>query len=187
MLKRGGFIYNMRIFIAIRLEDRIISNLKELADSLSPNFVKARMTAFENYHITLQFIGESDRKTFNQAVLAVKETAASAERFSVITNGPGSFKRKNKHIFYCGVGITPQLMKIHENIKQNLRKNGVSFNDGRFTPHITLAREAVIEDGYPDVQYEPVEIKVNEIHLMESTRINGKLTYISRYKAELGG
>ena len=177
----------MRIFIAIRLNNDIKSHLKNITKNLSPFFERARFSRVENYHITIRFIGEADRVEYEKIVSAVKNTAPVFDKFSITTGSPGSFKRKNKHIFYCSLENSDKLKEIHDFLNIELDKSGIVSGRVRFSPHITLAREVVLSDDYHGIEYEARKIDVREIAVMESTRINGKLTYIPRFTLELGG
>jgi 2'-5' RNA ligase len=86
----------MRIFVAILLDNNIKSHIKDMSDKLSRYFEKARFTRTENYHITVKFIGETDRKGFEKTVSAVKNIAPEVGKFAIKTSGPGSFKRRNQ-------------------------------------------------------------------------------------------
>jgi len=177
----------MRIFIAIRLNNDIKSHLKNITENLSPFFERARFSRVENYHITIRFIGEANRAEYEKIVSAVKKTAPAFDRFSLTVSSPGSFKRKNKHIFYCGLENSDKLKELHDFLNIELDKAGIVSGNVKFSPHITLAREVVLSEGYNGIDYETRNINVREISIMESTRINGKLTYIPRFTAELGG
>ncbi len=177
----------MRIFIAIRLNNDIKSHLKNITDRLSPFFEKARFSLVENYHITIKFIGETDRTGYEKIVSAVKSAAPEIEKFDINTGGPGSFRRRKRHIFYCSLKNANSLQKLHDVICIELRKKGIKADNVGFSPHITLAREVVLSDEYNGIEFESKKINVEKIAVMESTRINGKLTYIPRFTVELGG
>lgn len=177
----------MRIFIAIKLNNEVKSHIKRLSDNLAPYFEKARFSHIENYHITIKFIGETNRSGFEKVVSVVKRAAAGINRFAIRTGGPGSFKRRNRHIFYCSVNNSENLQRLHDLVCRELEDIGLKSDSVKFSPHITIAREVLLYDGNPEIEYESKEINVNEITVMESTRINGKLTYIPRFTVELGG
>lgn len=158
-----------------------------MTKQLVPYFSKARYSHTENYHITLKFIGEVGRDEFNKIIEAVKAAAIEVEKFVIWTKGAGSFQKKNKHIFYCSTEDSVNLQKLYSILDRELKNTEVEFNDGKFTPHITLAREAVLLNEFPKIEFEKNEIEVNSISVMESTRVNGKLTYIPQFTAKLKG
>ena len=176
----------MRIFIAVQLDNNTKSHLKSMIHSLEPNFIKARYTEPENYHITLQFIGDADKSTFNRTAAALKRASALNQSLTIFTEGTRSFRKGRKHIIYCSTAESSKLKKLQVDVCNELKKSGVEFREGKFTPHITLAREAVLIDEFPELSFQKQKINISAIHLMESTRINGKLTYISRVAVKLG-
>ena len=176
----------MRIFIAVRLRQDVILYLKHLSENLSVDFEKARFTRPENYHITLKFIGETDRRTYDKIIKATKNTAGGIKKFIVKTSDADSFKRKNKHIFYCSLNDSGELMDLYNLLYRNLKAEGLDMADGKYNPHITLAREVVLKSTYKCKILESVDIDVDSISVMESTRVNGKLTYVPRYSIGLG-
>lgn len=177
----------MRIFIAIQLEKYTKSHLNDMTKELMPYFSKAKYTYIENYHITLNFIGEISSEKFNSIITAIKIAASEVHKFVICTKGIGNFIKRNKHIIYCSVKDSVDLDNLYYIIDKELKKAGVICNDGKYTPHITLARGVVLIDEYPKVEFKERQIKVEAISVMESTRINGKLTYIPQFTVKLKG
>lgn len=176
----------MKVFIAVTLDKDIKSHLKNMADKLSKHMQSARYTHFSNYHITLVFIGETDISGYKQIIKAVKDTVVGLADFKLKTSGTGSFKKGSKHIIYCEIKKSKNLNDIYLSLLKNLMYCGIDVREGKFTPHITLAREAVPIDENWEVKTDDIEIQVNSVSVMESMRINGKLTYIPRFTAALG-
>ena len=175
----------MRIFIAIQLDNHIKSHLNCMTKELMPYFSKARYTHTENYHITLKFIGEIGRNDFNKTIKAIKTAASEIGKFMIWTKGVENFTKRHKHIFYCSIKDSVNLHNLYSVIDKELKNTGVINNDGKFTPHITVAREVVLTDRYPEIEFEDKRIEVEAISVMESTRVNGKLTYIPQFTAKL--
>lgn len=176
----------MRVFIAVNLDKDVKSHLKNMADRLSACILSARYTYPDNYHITLVFIGETDMTGLKRIIKAVNDTAAGAACFKVITSGAGSFKKNNKRVLYCEIENSAELNRIYSRLLNNLSMQGMDLKEGKFTPHITIAREAVVNDGFLAVGFDKKEIAVNSISVMESTRVNGELKYIARFIVNLG-
>lgn len=184
-IKNWGWSRDMRIFIAIELDNNTKSHLCGMAKKLMPYFTKARHTRLENHHITLKFIGEAGRTEFEKVISAVKKTVLRIDDFTIRTSGAGNFKKRNRHIFYCSVEPSLKLQGLYSILCRELNNTGIETEDGKYTPHITLAREVVLDDEYPDIKFESKVIKADSISVMESTIINGKLTYIQRFRANL--
>lgn len=177
----------MRIFIAIRPDKKTIAYLKSLLNETENNFEKARFTYPGNYHITLKFIGETDKTTLNKIIDAVKKTAQKHNGFNINTKGTGTFKKRSKYIFFCSIEESPELLMIHGTLQSELEKNGIDIPEEKYIPHITLARDVVLKEKQTINPIRKTEIKVGSIHVMKSMQINGKLTYIPEYSAYLKG
>lgn len=177
----------MRVFIAVTLDKDTKSHLKNMADKLSEHIKSARYTYIDNYHITLVFIGETDVSGLKKIVHAVDKTAGDTMKFKLMTSKVGNFKKNNRHIVYCELKKSKKLNDIYLSLMKNLSGDEIELREGKFTPHITLAREAVPNNQDWDGINDEKEIIVSSISVMESTRINGKLTYIPRHTAYLGG
>ena len=117
----------------------------------------------------------------------MKTAASEVDNFVLWTKGVGSFQKRNKHILYCATEDSVNLQNLYSILDRKLKNTGVIFSDGKFTPHITLAREAVLSNEFPKIEFEKNTIEVEAISVMESTRVNSKLTYISQFTAKLKG
>lgn len=91
------------------------------------------------------------------------------------------------------MGITDEktlLEKLYLALELELEKIGIEKEVKPFNPHITLAREATLKEDFiilkQNTKVENREISVENISLFESTRINGKLTYIPLYVCKIG-
>ena len=151
----------MRIFIAIRFTEAFKEPIFEAQDALRDNGVRGNFTLPENLHLTLAFIGETDKVDDIKA--AVKEVFFVP--FEIKTGRLGCFNGRSKVIW---LGIDGEK-------KNNLDKRGIEYAQGRFQPHITLVR---LPSCMPlDIDIEKASMTVNEISVMKSERINGKLVY----------
>lgn len=174
----------MRIFTAITFDDKTKDFLQKMYSDVEKHFDNARYTNRENLHMTIAFIGETDRKTVNKAICALKKTAGETSSFCFKLGDLSSFRRKNKHTVYCKVKESPELSLLYDTMNDNLRKEGIFIDSKPFRPHVTLARQAVKKEGV--VSHTSFhEAKANCISLMESTRINGKLRYIPLVQFDL--
>lgn len=91
------------------------------------------------------------------------------------------------------MGITNEkalLEKLYLTLELELEKIGIKREEKPFSPHITLVREAILKEDFiilkQNTRLENREICVENISLMESTRINGKLAYIPLYVCKIG-
>lgn len=160
----------MRVFIAIRFSQAFKEPIFEAQDALRDNGVRGNFTLPENLHLTLAFIGETDRVEDIKA--AVKEVAF--EPFEIKTGRLGCFNGRSK-VIWLGIDGEKKLKAITAELRKNLDIRGIDYAKGRFQPHITLVRQP--SDMPLDIDIESANMTVREISVMKSERISGRLVY----------
>ena len=98
----------MRLFVAINFSDRFKSALTQLTAELAAQAVFCRATEQENLHLTLAFIGESERAGDIRELLA----PALGPAFTLKTACLGCFERKGGGVCWLGVKREPRLMEL---------------------------------------------------------------------------
>lgn len=179
----------MRLFYAIELDDSTRGLLADSQDRLKTKALRANFTRTENLHLTLRFMGEIESGHFAVLKKIQDHIAGKFPSFRLELSGPGVFERGHKFIVWWGVKDNAQLNSLQKALEQEIRLNGFPPETKPYSPHITLAREFVPEDSIKNVmillQSANHQFYVSAISLMESTRVDGKLTYLCRYRAEL--
>lgn len=166
----------MRLFIAINFSDEIKKELLRGVRELREKSISGNFTRENNLHLTLAFIGETDRSSDIENIMREFEFRP----FPLTIGGCGVFKRFGGDIFWAGVRENPQLSAVVRRLSAALIDAGFDIDDRKFTPHITLGREVVTQSKVriiiPDIT-----MTADRISLMKSERINGKLTYTEIY------
>lgn len=160
----------MRVFIAIRFTQAFKEPIFEAQDALRDNGVRGNFTLPENLHLTLAFIGETDRVDDIKA--AVEEVVF--EPFEIKTGRLGCFNGRSK-VIWLGIDGEKKLKAITAELRKNLDIRGIDYAEGRFQPHITLVRQP--SDMPLDIDIESANMTVKEISVMKSERISGRLVY----------
>lgn len=160
----------MRVFIAIRFSQAFKEPIFEAQDALRDNGVRGNFTLPENLHLTLAFIGETDRVDDIKA--AVKEVVF--EPFEIKTGRLGCFNGRSK-VIWLGIDGEKKLKAITAELRKKLDIRGIDYAKVRFQPHITLVRQP--SDMPLDIDIESENMTVKEISVMKSERISGRLVY----------
>ncbi|MFN3483706.1 RNA 2',3'-cyclic phosphodiesterase [Rhabdaerophilum calidifontis] len=123
-----------RLFVGLELPDEIASSLSSLRGGLPG----ARWTDPTDYHMTLRFIGDIDRR----AAREIEDELAEIERAPVpITiNGLGVFGGDKPHTIYASIAPNRALIELQAESERCLRRLGHKPDGRKFTPHVTLAR-----------------------------------------------
>lgn len=160
----------MRIFIAIRLTEAFKSSILDAQDGLKEYGVRGNYTQPENLHLTLAFIGETERvDEIKAAVDAVK-----FEPFVIRTGKMGCFNGRSR-VVWLGIEGEDKVKAIAQQLRRNLDQRGIDYAKGKFSPHITLVRQP--SEMPLDIDVESESMTVSKIYVMKSERINGRLVY----------
>jgi 2'-5' RNA ligase len=167
----------MRLFLSVELSPEIKEVLYGRATQLKKSAKRGSITRKNNFHLTLVFLGESDRiKAVRRAMDRV-----CAEPFDLILEMLGSFHRGNTQLFWIGVRQNEMLERIYEQLVDALQQEGFSLKKREFYPHVTIAREMILPKDFDlavfSASIEPLKMRVNKIGLMKSERIDGVLVY----------
>jgi 2'-5' RNA ligase len=155
----------MRLFYAINFNEKEKSYFLEAQKRIKEVSTKASFTLKDNFHLTLNFVGETTNAQLND--LLQKLEAINTKPFTLKFNRLDTFRGD---LWYVAAKENNQLTKLN-NYLSNSDKN-------RFLPHVTIARRVLLKDHVIDKDLEKLTVEVNKISLMESKRIDGRLTYI---------
>jgi 2'-5' RNA ligase len=175
----------MRLFIAILFDVEMMDLLYDIELRLK-SYAQGSFTHKENLHLTVNFIGETNRlneakDAMNQAVSKVK-----AEQFWLTIGGFGRFKRNEGDIYWVGVEREDTLWKLQKQLVKELKEEGFfDIDDREYKPHLTLGRRMKVMEHFDVNEFEtgitPRKQLVNRISLMKSERQQGKLVYTEIY------
>lgn len=170
----------MRLFVAIPLPQSACQALNRAQMALL-NQGHGHLIPQQNLHLTLSFIGESSN--VRDAVTAL--SAIDFPSFEITVEGIGSFG----DLYWAGVRPSSQLDSLQQRITQNLREAGFILESRDFLPHITLCRQyrspTAPDIGTVQASLGSCTFKVRCLHLMESLRPGGILTYTPRFTIDL--
>lgn len=180
----------MRVFIAIELEDGLKAYLGEKQQEVRTHSEKGNFTRLENLHLTLRFMGEVPNQGIEKIKEAMAATAEEINAFPMTLGTLGEFPRGNKKILWMGIHQgQPALQQLFQALEKCLEEKGYSREEKGLTPHITLGREVILKKPFDELKeeiaVEEKNIEVKGITLMESTRIQGVLTYVPIYRKDL--
>lgn len=174
----------MRLFVAVNFSPELKDRLENTIEDLKAAGAKGNFTRRENLHLTLAFIGETDRA--DPAARALE--AVEAAPFELRTGGIGWFRRRGGYLFWAGAEPTSPLLHLHRRVCAALTAQGFGIEQREYTPHITLGRRVTVPQGFDakaSVRAPGAAMPVESIALMKSERIDGRLTYTKIYEKPL--
>lgn len=99
----------------------------------------ARWIDFENYHITLRYIGDVDVRTAHE-VSGILERYSNIEPFQARLTHMDVFGGNRPRALFAGVESNPSLNRLQATQERALQQIGLVPDSRKFAPHVTLAR-----------------------------------------------
>lgn len=125
----------LRLFVALEVPDEVRDALADLEEPLPG----ARWVPYDNFHITLRFIGEVDGGVAHDIDAALAEI--DGRGFSLSLSGLGLFgDGKKVRSLYAAVEANEALARLQGKVENALQRIGLVPEGRKFKPHITLAR-----------------------------------------------
>lgn len=157
----------MRLFAAVCLSPAVRDSLAETISALHRQG-SGTFTRPENLHLTLAFIGETDRA--DEAAAALRRAAVGGS-FTMSVEGIGCFD----DLWWAGVAENTALESLALGVQRSLREAGFPMETRPWRPHITLVRRW--RGPQPQVSLSPVSMQVQAVSLVKSERLDGRLVY----------
>ncbi len=128
-----------RLFIAVDLAHHV--RLEAMQKEMQARCMgRVKWEVPQNWHLTLQFLGEVDVST-SVIDTALLNIAAECAPFSLVLEGIGCFGPLfNPKVLWVGVQDHPSLSQLQQQVHNSMIQLGIKLQDSRFRPHVTLAR-----------------------------------------------
>jgi len=179
----------MRVFVAINFPTPVRRALVKHQQAIRDAAQSGNFTHEENLHLTLVFLGEVPVGELAR-INAIVDTVACPP-FPLSFDMIGRFDRKGKDIWWVGIRRNKSLLDLQAALDDAFRRVGYRLDSRPFTAHITLAREVRMSDPRDRrrlcTAIAPIETGVTRVSVMESTRIDGRLTYREVYGKDFPG
>ena len=137
-----------RLFVAVPIPAALKRSAAEWTDSLKHELPSFRKWVYpDDYHITLQFLGNVPMSRIQLLTEALKKAISSWREhgapFELTIEKLGVFGRpKSPSILWAGIGgDTNQLHELHGIVTAALAPLGYQAEERAFSPHLTLARK----------------------------------------------
>ena len=127
----------MRLFVALDIDPDIRKRISEFRDQMRSLAPDVRWVGPETFHVTLQFLGETDK--LDEIRKALEQIRAA--RVSLTFRGAGFFPNpKSPRVFWVGIESDQNLQQLANTIGAALKPLGFERDAGTYKPHLTLAR-----------------------------------------------
>jgi 2'-5' RNA ligase len=137
----------IRTFIAIKIipEKKLTELFLHLHNSLKGEEIK--WVDINNLHLTLRFLGETNREQISETIKVLESIASHFNSFQIEIKGVGVFKNKMQpRVLFLSVVNNLILKKLADEIREKLNFIGFDEDEKTFNPHLTLGRIKYIEN-----------------------------------------
>lgn len=151
-----------RVFFALWPSCQIQQQLHTLAKQLRPQ-CQGRVMRAETLHMTLQFIGNIPRSQLPRIISAADKVATQPFAMQLTKT---AYWKHNQIAYATLSSEVPLLDDLVSRLKMALAEVGVAYADQKFSPHVTLLRNA---EHKPLIQeFPPIAWQVDRFVLVES-------------------
>ena len=123
-----------RLFTGLEIPE----SQKQYLSGLRGSLYGARWIDPENYHITLRFIGDIERRLARNIENAL--AGIYRDPLNITLNDLGIFGGEKPHAIIASVKPTRALLELQYEHERTMRELGLPKDPRKFTPHVTLAR-----------------------------------------------
>jgi len=174
----------VRVFAAVKLDGAIKREIAGVSSEVEKKSGGGRYADPANYHITLEFIGETNKESLSKIHRAMDDAAADTESFEIKIEGLGLFGKPQRAIVWLGVSLgRTKLIELDKKLAVRLEEAGFKTDGKDFNPHVTIGRTVDCGDILENIKSGNWMQRVESIVLMESTRENGKRLYRQIYES----
>ncbi|GGH15241.1 RNA 2',3'-cyclic phosphodiesterase [Paenibacillus segetis] len=138
---------SVRVFVAVPIPKPIAEELEHWRNANRDKLPFRKWTHPQDYHITLQFLGETSLHKLEAICTSLREIKANP--FTLSINGGGFFgQAKSPRVLWSAVsGDIRSLRSLHLSVIQATSGLGFIPEERPYNPHITLARKATDSDS----------------------------------------
>ncbi|OQA90488.1 MAG: 2',5' RNA ligase family [Bacteroidetes bacterium ADurb.Bin234] len=138
-----------RLFVAIKIpyNEKFSTAFQTLRQS-SSKLDKINWMDYENLHMTLKFLGDTESNLISSLEKSIDELTNSISPFPITLNRIGAFgSRYQPRIIWVGTDvIIKEINLLHKGLEKRMRTFGFKPSFGNFVFHATLARIHNIDD-----------------------------------------
>lgn len=171
----------IRVFAALSLSDDVMERLKKRSKLLQDQFseLTIRWVPYENYHITLIFIGNVPIVSLDNLEVLMKEAVKEIPPFNVTLGDATLFPPDNekKGVLITSVETSDPLKNLQSKLDQKFREAGYELVERPYRPHVTLARlrRAKVSEDELLKTGETFNINASHIHLYFTEKRDGRV------------
>ncbi len=157
----------LRLFVAAYPPPEIARRLLDFLASLNPRNLK--LTAPDQVHLTLQFIGDTDPRQLDAVHESVSRAVSGFESATVTLHSLISLPERGRaRLIAAALEPHPTLLELQRRLAFRLSKNTKELSKNHFLPHMTLGRYPTLGDRIEAPIPGPPSFEVSQAVLVQS-------------------
>lgn len=166
----------MRLFFAVKLSDELKQELSKFLEPFLHIRARVKWVEPKNLHLTLKFLGETEKSQLEDLKQGAETAAATASPFEIALQDCGAFPNlRAPRVFWIGVNDPEKrLTQLAKELDYNLSQFGWEREKRAFSPHLTLGRVkdrsglTQVSEEFGRAKFPPVKLPVEAFYLVES-------------------
>jgi 2'-5' RNA ligase len=132
-----------RLFIAVKLPSELRQAVADECTNLSQKLDFAKWTHLEDYHITLQFLGDTPKTEIPDLIMALKQMSEQCRPFKLSLDKWNTFGLQSApRVLWVGVsGELEELNLLAARVHSATFPLGFPAESREYKPHLTVARK----------------------------------------------
>ena len=132
----------LRAFIAVEIGEKVRDALESAVKHLRATPAQVKWVARENWHLTVKFLGDVERRSTEDITRALQEEAARAQAFNLSVRGLHPFPpgRQPRIVAAAVFDAAGGLAKLNARLEERMQLFGVAPERRGFQAHLTLGR-----------------------------------------------
>ncbi|NMO95688.1 RNA 2',3'-cyclic phosphodiesterase [Paenibacillus lemnae] len=135
----------LRLFVAVPLPQEAAEAIFRWTEELSQHMSFRKWVHPQDYHITLQFLGDTDTENTAAVVSHLRQAAEGQKSFTLSLRGAGVFGQPTSpRVLWTGIdGEVQELYSLQQRVTDAMAPLGFKPEERPYRPHITTARKFI--------------------------------------------
>jgi 2'-5' RNA ligase len=164
----------IRSFIAVEMPEQVRSEITKIIKSFAKDDFSVKWVKYENLHITLLFLGDTNNDFLNKGIELFTNIAKTEKSFEMSLQNIGAFpNQRSPRVIWIGVETGAQeLTNLQEKIETAFTTIGHKPEARKFHPHLTIgrARDSMSNpERVFNTQYKSISFPIKSVVLFKST------------------